>query len=338
MKRRHIGVWALTSVVAFGFALAKCSDPNPTPANPDSAVVKPDGGGKFPDIGLQADKGTPKKDQALLPDAPAGSTAALESVANSVTLPTSSSQYAKDLDNNGTKDNKLGENVGTINTLAGGSFDLQNQLNDSINSGTFLLLLQVFADSIVNAPKTTVVANLGKDHDTISSNNFSGTAEIEIDSQSPSGLNLSGSIANGDLVVGPGTLVAPLPLDPNAPPTLVSLKTAYISGDIDANGISKGQLNGAIPEDEIDTKLLPALASMLTDFINDPNQDPTTVSIVKGLFDTNTDGVIDANEIKSNFIIGGLLKPDVDTDGDKKPDALSVGFGFTAVSCKIVKP
>ena len=51
----------------------------------------------------------------------------------------------------------------------------------------------------------------------------------------------------------------------------------------------------------------------------------------------NSDGKITADEIRNNALLKPLLAPDVDTDKDGKPDALSIGFGFTAVTCSINK-
>ena len=108
-----------------------------------------------------------------------------------------------------------------------------------------------------------------------------------------------------------------------------------MSGTLGASQITNGILGGAIPMTEIHGKVVPAMAAIINRVYTDPLTDASTKSLLKSLFDTNSDGAITGKELASNIFVLTLLKPDIDTDGDKVKDALSIGFGFEAVSCLI---
>ncbi len=110
-------------------------------------------------------------------------------------------------------------------------------------------------------------------------------------------------------------------------PAIVTLKKGHLEADVSATGMVNGQITGAIPSAQVNSVLIPAIAGTM----NDPTMDPG----VKGMFDTDKDGTVTADEIRNNILISFLLNPDVDTDGKNGPDALSIGVGFTAVPCKI---
>jgi len=129
----------------------------------------------------------------------------------------------------------------------------------------------------------------------------------------------------------------PLPLVPNQPPITLTLKRARVRGAVSAGGIQNGLLSGAIPMTEVDGILIPALAQLVTGFLNDPSSSPDLINVLR-IFDANNDNTVTADEIK-NSIISQLLRPDVVLSGDpdRIPDSLSLGVGFTAVPCQIVK-
>lgn len=325
--------------LALGIALAMgpgCSDDS-------TSGTKKDGGGLLPDLGSGAeagtDTGTTQKDigsttdqNTTTPDTGTTQASAMQLVVNTLTLPTSATTYAVDLDNNGTKDNQLGAILGALGGYIPKANSPQTMIDAQIKQGALILLFDILATSIVNAATMTLKMYLGADLDSNAADNFTGSEEFGISASSPTNLSMPGKITSGQMVAGPGTMTIPIPL--GTTPTNVSLKLAQATGTLSSAGLAAGQINGAIPWTEVQSSLLPALATMLDDQYKNAT-DPTLKNLLKTLFDLNGDGTITATELKGNLILGIFLKADVDTDGDKKMDAMSAGLGFTGVTCKI---
>ncbi len=324
-------------VLALGLALALgpgCSDDS-------TSDGRKDGGSLLPDVGSSGEAGVDQAvandtgttgDQGVTKDTGTSQASAISLVVNKLTLPTKQGQYAVDLDGNGTKDNQLGN----ILALLGGYIPKNNSpqvmIDAQIKQGTLILLFDVLAKSIVNAATMTLKMYLGADLDSNPADNFNGSEEFGISASSPTNLSMPGKIVSGKLSAGPGTMTIPIPL--GTTPTNVNLKKAQVVGTLSSTGLASGQINGAIPWTDVDTKLMPAIATML-DTEYKTTTDTTLKNLFKTLLDLNKDGTITAKELKSNIIIGALIAADVDTDGDKKKDAMSAGLAFTGVKCKI---
>lgn len=256
----------------------------------------------------------------------------LQTIANSITLPKSGTDYAIDLNGDGTPDNKIGSLIGTLGSLASG-MDLQTSLDAKINDGTIMLLFELLGPSqdLVNNTNVTVQMHVGQDLDGDASDNFSGSEPLGLSPNSPSNIILSnGSITSSSLTAGPGTLIIPLVIGESS--SIITLKKSYIKATVSSTGLANGILAGAITENELDAQLLPLLIQLIDGL------DPSIKTIVMLLFDTNPkDGTLSASEIKNNAMLAAYFTPDVDTDNDSVPDALSLGVGFTAVKCQINK-
>ncbi len=262
--------------------------------------------------------------------------AQLQAVVNKINLPTTSTLsqlYAFDLDGNGSKDNGLGTILATV-ALLGGTVDLQSMVNDDIKKGNLIYLMEVLGSALASSNPAWVQVHLGVDTDGNAANNFSGSAKLAVSTGSPKGSFLKGKVVSGQADVGPNDIIAPLPLSSGAA-VLTSMKKSRLKGMVSTTGVTNGVLGGAIPMTEINTKVVPIIASILDRIYNDPLTDSSTKSLLKTLFDTNADGKITAKELQANILVKSILVPDLDTDGDKVKDALSLGFGFTAVSCQI---
>ncbi|MCA9670118.1 MAG: hypothetical protein KC503_31195 [Myxococcales bacterium] len=286
-----------------------------------------------PDVGTP-DLGTPdtlEPDTFQVPDLPT-SAPAQQDVINTLKLPTSATEYALDLDGSGPK-NALGGIIALLSGASGG-LNLQGTLDDVLSQGTLLLLLEIYADDISNAAAATVQAHLGRDLDSDPSNNFSGNATLGISANSPTDARLAGSITASKLDAG-GKLLIPLPI--SALPTIVTLEKARIQAEVLGTGLINGIIGGAIPQADLDNKLLPGMATLANDAVGNPSVPQATKDLILNLLDTDNDGTITSTEIKNNALIGAVLAPDVDTDNDGTADALSVGIGFTAVTCTINK-
>lgn len=306
--------FALAASLLLG--LVACSDDTAVDT-PDAKVYQDapsghDDGGV--DDGAIADQTPPQPD--------AGVAALLTTVVDKLLLPTKAGAYAIDIDGNGTKDNALGAILAALS----GVFQLQKEVDGQLDSGALLLLFEVYAASLTTDPKAKVQFHLGADLDSDPTDNFSGTEEFGLDSASPADLKLAAAITSGALKGGPGDFVVPVPM--GLTPTIVTLKKAQLKADLSSTGMQNGQINGAIPWTDVENKLIPAIAQMLT---QSAKSNPT----IANLFDANKDGTITATEVKNNLLIKLVLKPDLDLDSDGTKDALSAGLGFTATTCTI---
>jgi len=264
---------------------------------------------------------------------------ALQAVINKITLPNSANEYAYDYDGSGKK-NGLGGINGLLKTLGLGSFDFQTNIDLMVNQGDFLMLLDVQAKSIVNDAAMKVQAFQGEDLDSPANaaDNFSGSEQLGVKIGTPQNLILNGTIASNKIVVGPGTLVFPIPM--GTTPVTVSLVKARIEATLSSTPLSAmkdGRLYGAIPWTDVDTKLLPMMATSANTVYNDAGTSAAIKTALKVAFDPNNDGTITTDEIRNSLLLAIFLKADVDTDGDKTNDALSVGIAFTGVGCAIKK-
>ncbi|MCC6748010.1 MAG: hypothetical protein IT371_10155 [Deltaproteobacteria bacterium] len=332
---RRTGSIILAAVLAAG-----CSS---SPTKTDSSTVTADAGvadsavsdvGSTADLGPKADS-KPKADARPVADFGTPPPVALETVVNTLIVPSSSpdvQKYGLDLDGNGTKDNAVGAIFATIGGLVT-ELDPKTIIDAKLKDGTMIMLFRVLADALNASPKAAVYSFQGKDQDGNAADNYSGSEEFLIDPVTASNPMLRGSISASKLDVGPSTMKIPLPISKGAPP-IVEVRLARIEGKVSATGIVDGVIGGAIPKSEITAKVLPAVASIIDDVYKN-SKDANTKSQLGSMFDTNNDKTIDANEFSTNPLVTTFFVPDIDTDGDNTPDAISIGLGFTAVTCKI---
>lgn len=293
--------------LVFSMALIACSDDDGDTTTDkgvinDASVVTDNG---------TDDSGVVENDSSVTVDQGEPANYAQTSVIDTLTLPKSINDYSRDIDGDGANDNALGALVGIASQF---SYDPQPTLDSQLMSGNVLLLLGVIADSLVDDANTNVDMFEGEDPDNNPANNFSGTAELSQKSGSQI-IKLAGSITAGKLdVTGDVTIVVPL-----GTAAAVTLKSGQILGDIDANGIANGTITGAVPMTTMDSVILPALAAQMQ---------PIPIALP----DTNGDGKISVEELKSSPLIGPLVAADVDLDGDGVKDAYSVGIAFTTTT------
>ena len=266
-------------------------------------------------------------------------------VANKLLLPTDSTESQKyALQFNGKPYNSLGGILALIASQASG-LNIQEEMDGALCEGAALILMRAEAASLT-AGKTTLQTWVAKKKAccTTTSDNktccteaatacFNGTTEFEKGDTTTDYL-FGGTISGGKLSAGPAKMKLNLTLSGGAALAL-NLKYVQIKGDITATGITNGVLSGAIPKDDLDTVIVPQIATMVNTAYTDPKGDQKTKDLLKTLFDTNPqDGKITADEVKNNGLIKTFLDGDVDVDGDGKNE-LSLGLGFTTVGAKI---
>ena len=287
-------------------------------------------------------------------------------VASQILLPASRTDYAVDLNGDGRVDNQYGSIVAAL-TAQG--IMLQQSVDAQVMNGQIILLFDEEYTSASDDPCAGATVEHGQAQ---VAPDFSGTGSFTGDHTNPPG-DFAGTITSGTFLSTPvPTAQAPysvtvyLPLlsfSPDTPATPVPLTGAQL----ELNPMTgRGQLNGAIKKSDIDTKVIPSIATLLDQSVQ---MNPTSSSSQQTLqiFDTGGaadptgkcgsacqnpdgscatrgDGHISTCEVGTNSIIENVLAPDVDlfdANGNWAPnpantgkDSLSVGFAVTVVSAR----
>jgi hypothetical protein len=314
-----------------------------------------DGTPVLPDVGREGgqmvDQSVPLPDGFAFPDG--GGVPVKEFVVDSLLLPMTQAQtqqFSADLNGDGTPDNGLAKILGSIGGF-GFAFNPQDSLTGAINTGDLLFLVRVQAQDFVNAPVAVgktwqgnkQVCCIAKDDPPQCASQakqtcFTGSHLFAPDPAAPNPSTATGSIASGKMAFGPAPLKLAISL--SGSPVVVSLKKGSISGQLKTSpdGITDGVIVGGVPQQDVDTIIIPALAAQLDQLLKDPTGDFFAKLLVGAMFDTSPkDGTITGPELASNGTVKGLFAGDVDVDGDGVKE-LSVGVGFTAVGAVINAP
>lgn len=267
-------------------------------------------------------KPPPVRDAAWVVDAaPTGPL--LQAVLNDLQLPRRGSDYARDVDGDGRPDNALGSLMGMITSFV--PLPLDELVGQLFSGGAGFIVFEVHAGSFDFSPAAEVRVGLGLDMDDDPNNNFSGSGTFGLSPEAPHFSSMYGGVRDNQLGAE-GELI--IPLTPYAGTPLLLSNAFLFAEAFDERGLYGGVINGAIPWETVQEVLLPALAEGL-------NQGGLSPQILQ-ILDSNRDGRISADELQSNPLVGAVFRPDVDLDGDGRNDAFSVGFGFTAVRCRLI--
>jgi hypothetical protein len=287
-------------------------------------------------------------------------------VANTVTLPPSSRDYAFDANGSGPK-NQLGNLIAGLSTM----LDPQSAVNSALTNGSLILLTdEVSSDATFQSDSgcASSTLSIGK---TMPMPDFSGAGSFTIDM---AGATFKGKIVGGKFTSNPTktttmpvTVTIPLPLVQGAPPVVITATGAQITYTRDSSGkVTGGVLNGVIKKTDVDNKVIPSVAvllnntitaaatgtadqmktakSLLDFFDNGGSADPAcgmTCKNLDGSCAAKGDGKVTDCELSTSSVIMNFLRADVqmfDAAGNWKPnpdnttkDALTLGLGFTAV-------
>lgn len=292
-------------------------------------------------------------------------------VANKVFVPTTNTQareYGLDLNADGTVDNQLGMVLSTLGSMG---FDIQTTIDKAVATGSIILLadfqtkdftnttaagVQVFLGSMEMPAACAAGETYNETTHTGCGHHLDGMGSFSIAANSPTNAALGGKIINGTFTGGPGDLSLQIALGGTDAIQLdligARAKASSITDTTIGSGTSGGIVfAGAITKDDIDMKVIPAIATQLTPIIQrdccglstspggatcNPTGTPacgctadSTGKTILGLFDTTPkDCTVTVDEIKNNSLIVSLLSPDVTINGKM---ALSLGIKATAV-------
>lgn len=256
-------------------------------------------------------------------------------VANQVLLPTSGlatdpTAYGFDFNGDESPENKLGALLALINSLSSSAGSPQSAVDTAIkDTGTFLILMEVTGDSLVDSQCASVEVSTALPKMTPP---LDGTG---IFVQSAYKSSLPGTILAGALATTsplgtktPPTIQVKLPLASGSAPVDLTLTAAVVHGNIDATtpSIAEGRIYGAVKNSDLRDKTLPAIAKSLTTILKG-NFDATTQDAIRNLLDKGNcgsavakDNIIDTCEL-TDGTLSSAFTPDLDLYSDTGRDA-----------------
>ncbi len=304
-------------------------------------------------------------------------------VVNQINVPTNNTEsraYGLDLNGDGTVDNQLGMVLGTLVSTA--HFDIQGNINTAVADGSIILLADFQTKDFSNTTAAGISAYLGTNPmpaacngsaDTTCQHQLTGSASFDLSANQPTNAALAGKIINGTFTGGPGHVSLQIALGGTGGIELDLIGARAKASGISATAIGSTTnpntatasssdgviLAGAVTQDDLNNKIIPAVAAQIAPIIVrdccgaatspggatcNPNATPnacgctdgSTGKTILGLFDTTPkDCMVTTSEIQSNSLIMSLLAPDVTIEGKM---ALSLGINVTAVGATFTPP
>jgi len=284
-------------------------------------------------------------------------------VSKRVLVPTNNNQareYGLDLNGDKTVDNQLGMVLGTLATMG---FDIQATIDEAVAEGSIILLVDfqtpdpTFTSSsasglqiLLGDVPTPAACNVGETYCNTATPPVCTGCQRHLDGNGAFTIKvgdvdaLGGKIINGTFTGGPGDLSLQIALGGTDAIQLDLIGARAKASGISATGITSVILGGALTEDDLNTKVIPAIAAqiapVITEDCNMLSAPPlcgctsgSTGKTVLDLFDGGVPGsakdcAVSVEEIKQNSLIQSLLAPDVTINGKK---ALSLGIKVEAV-------
>jgi len=226
--------------------------------------------------------------------------------------------------------------------------DMQATPDTAVNSGTALLLLRLQADDFLNGPQAAGQAWVGATTPCCQSPQspvacaaeaqatcFKGNHVFQVDPSSPQDTLFAGSLGGGSFSMTAPKLRVLFPFS-GAGVIDLDLIAVQLKGTFDGLEVKAGVLAGALSKSEVNSKVVPMVATMLSVTLADPSVSAATKAQISALFDADKDGIVSPQEVSQNPLILTFLSGDVDADGDGQLD-LSLGIGYSAVPAVIDK-
>ena len=276
----------------------------------------------------------------------ASSVAPFRYVTDAIKLPKNKMDFARDVNGDAKPENRLGDVVASLKAI---NYDLQAQEDAAVKSGDALVLFsfRTMDPGLVDDPAASATVYAAESEP---APDFTGKGTFHVD-KSVMAAQFSGALSGGAFesadpikLMSPPTVFLRIMLGEGGSVLLpvVGARLQFTPKDGQLVGC---QLNGAVTAKDIDKVLIPGIAKSLDTTLKRMPCDQQCMQ-VKG-FDKNKDGTITAEELRNDFLVQSLLKPDVDlydaggkwapSRDNADPDSLSLGVAFTAVKAKFVE-
>jgi hypothetical protein len=268
-------------------------------------------------------------------------------VASQITLNVDADKVGFDFTGDGKVDNRLAQIYATVSGVA--AIDVQSLSDTQVTHGNVILLAEANASSFTDGSahgrvlqgSMPMPAACTDGNDMVCGHHLDGQGSFVAVVPAP---ELSrGKVKAAQLSFGPGD--GSMPVFMSDAPVWVPLHKAQLTGKITSEGLIDGVYGGAIASDDVNGIVLPALQVTVAAIIKRdcPTGASSCVANSTGaqylqLLDTDKNGEVSLDELKSNSLIMGLLQPDVDLDDDGTKDALSAAVGINGVHATFPEP
>ncbi len=265
-----------------------------------------------------------------------------------------------DLDGDGDIDNNFGRILGALRQGTGD--DMNESMARKLLSGEFIMLLRLVVSSWPSDDQVLAQTLKGLTDPTMDAteDNFTGDGNAAIDMVVDRSHHVCGSLDNGHLSGGPGTLELPVTILGGAAYFTLMGARVESTGPVTPDGFQDLMVGGGIDRATIDNQLIPYIALFLNEEILD---DPTGqwawvfLSTVDASCDNTLDGCEDVvagagdcspwdndpmnppitpTELRCHILFADGLKPDIDLDNDGVADVLSFGYKLSGMHINIV--
>jgi hypothetical protein len=242
--------------------------------------------------------------------------------------PSEANTYGRDIDGDGHPDNALGQ---VFAVLTSQGFDLQSSVDSAVADGELLMLHLLRTPSLTETKDATwqvLYAEPTPDPDFTGSGSFT-------EAISPRSAQLPAKIKNGHVKTATGKI--PLELTLGGGVFTLNLKDAKIYATCTKSACTNGRITGAITKQQVNQTLIPKIADDFTAIVqrdcsgSPPSCTSSEAAQIEQIFDTNSDLIITADELRNTGLIKSVLKPDLDLVKPRGNDAMSVGVGFQTV-------
>ena len=293
-------------------------------------------------------------------------------VADTLTTPTQRSDFAYDLTGSGRMENQLGIIMGALKQQG---LDPQMGVTMALQSGQVVLL--VSENSSDATFQTDACAQTTIQNGVSVKTPPTAGATYMVDSSATGG-TFAGPIASGTFTSAasattksPVTMSLQLPLVPNSDPLKLTVVGAHVTYTQSGGKITSGQINGAIKKTDIDSTVIPKVATLLQNkLMMDKGMLTSTDMSILSLFDTGgsagampagctmscsgtcqnpmtagdprscmcaaaSDSIVDLCEVSTNSIIKSVLAPDVqmfDASGNYAPNPMPTATSKDSLS------
>jgi hypothetical protein len=276
------------------------------------------------------------------------------------TVAASDTEIGVDLDGDGVIDNNFGRILGGLKQGTGD--DLNQDMARDILSGEYILLTRMVVSAWPDDDQILVQTLKGLTDPTMDAteDNFSGDGNAAIDMVVDRSLHTCGSLNDGYVTAGPGTLELPITLLGGSAYLTLHGARVESTGPVTPQGFQDLMVGGGIDQATIDNQLIPYVALFLNEeIIGDPTGQWAWVflstvdascdhtlygceNVVAGTGECSpwdndpTNPPITPTELRCHALFSDGLKPDIDLDNDGVADVLSLGYKLSGMHINIV--
>jgi hypothetical protein len=243
-------------------------------------------------------------------------------------------------------DNALGTALSTLTALM---FDIQGTIDDSVDQGSLLLLIDFQTADFNNHDAAGFRIKFGANPtppacngsgDTTCRQHLSGTGQFTVAADSPADALVAGKIANGTFTGGPGNMTLQIAIGSTTPIKMDLLRARVTATGISETGIMSANVGGLLLQTDLMTEVGPAIQDEVTSIIERDCTGTGTscgctgtgLAVITALDTMPADCMVSVTELLEFPLVKQVLQPDsCSQDSCSTADALSFGVRVTAV-------